>query len=76
MAIFNIRITNSTFETADEYDMVNIESAKKEAMSGALHIGVEHILSGESFFGAEVEIAQDREVVGRFVVSLGTSPLR
>jgi hypothetical protein len=76
MATFTISVTNSDFRTNDDYEVADLEAAKRQAVAGALQIGVDQVMRGENFFGAEISIAHDREVLARFLVSVGAAPLQ
>jgi hypothetical protein len=76
MPLFTIRITNSDFDTKDEYEHPDLETAKEQALKGALQMGADEVVSGHPFFGAEVCVTQGGEQRARFVVSVGASPLQ
>jgi hypothetical protein len=76
MPTFQIRIVNSEFSAEEEQEAPDFEAAKREGLKGAFGIGVDQILRGEAFFGAEVRIDQEGQQAGRFLVSVGASPLR
>jgi hypothetical protein len=76
MPIFTIRITNSDFDTKDEYEHPDLETAKGQALKGALQMGADEVVRGQPFFGAEVCVTQGSEPGARFVVSVGASPLQ
>ena len=76
MPTFHIRIINSDFQAEEHPDCPDIEAAKKHALKGALEIGSEHVLRGDQIFGAEVRIDQEQQIVARFLVALGSSPLQ
>ena len=76
MPTFRIRIVNSEFSAEEEQDAPDFEAAKREGLKGALGIGVDRVLRGEPFFGAEVVVDQDSRPGSRFLVSVGASPLQ
>lgn len=76
MATFSITIVNRHFTASNNYELDSVGDARKEAIKGALQIGVDEVSNGKPFFGAEVKIEQHEEVVSRFVVSIGASPLQ
>jgi hypothetical protein len=41
MPTYSVRITNSDFETEDEYEHPDLETAKEQALKGALQMGAD-----------------------------------
>ena len=76
MPVFRISVINESFTASHEYELASVEAAESHAVKGALGIGTDEIIAGKSFFGAEIRIETDGELVGRFVVSAGASPLQ
>lgn len=76
MGTFRITVVNNTFKASDDHELATIGEANREALKGALQIGVDEVCGGMPFFGAEVRVEDDGEVVSRFVVSIGASPLQ
>jgi hypothetical protein len=72
---FRISVLNETFSACDEHELTTATAARNEAIKGALAIGSEEVAKGKKFFGAEVKIQQGDELIGRFVVSVGASPI-
>ena len=70
MTIFRISVANQTFRACGSHDLPSIEDARREGIRGALGIGCDEVRQGKEFFGAEVTIDCDEEVVGRFIVSI------
>jgi hypothetical protein len=75
MPTFQISVTNDDFRSINQHDCPDAEAARKMALRGALHIGVEQVVGGKEFFGAEISIEHDRKSVGRFMISIGSSSL-
>ena len=75
MPIFNISVVNESFTASDEHDVPSLDRATAEALRAALQIGTDEVVGGERFFAAEVKVESDDEVVGRFIVSVGASPI-
>jgi len=48
----------------------------KSAIASAITIAGDQVSHGNPFFGAEVTITQGDEKVGRYVVSVGATPLK
>jgi len=76
MPTFQIRVTNTDFESHNEIVRPSAEEARAEALKSALQIGVDEVCGGAPFFGAEVCINRDSEILERLVVAIGVSPLR
>ena len=76
MPPFRISVVDDGRSASDEHELSTAEEARCEAIKAALQIGAEEVIDGKPFFGAEAIVEQDGQVVGRFVVSIGVSPLR
>lgn len=76
MPTFTIDVVNETFSSSNNHEGPSLDAAKVQALKAALEIGAEEIIGGKQFFAAEVKIGSADETVGRFVVSIGTSPLQ
>ena len=75
MPKYLIRLVNDEFRAENEEEHPDAALAGKEAVRGALEVGVEQVLAGKRFYGAEVTVA-DGNILERFVVSVGASPLK
>ena len=75
MPAYRISIVNKDFAASDEHELPSHEAALREALKGALEIGVEEVCGGVQFFGAEVGVECDGEVVERLVIAIGASCL-
>jgi hypothetical protein len=75
MPLFRITVVNETFTACDEHELATTSEARTEALRGALAIGSDEVANGKEFFGAEVKLERGDEVVARFVVSVGASPI-
>ena len=76
MPTFRITVINEKFSATDDHELASRDEAHRHGVKGALAIGADEIWNGKRFFGAEVKIEEGGEVVGRFVVSIGSSPLQ
>ncbi len=76
MPPFRIIVINESTSAADDHDLSSAEQAQREAIKAALQIGTDEIMNGKPFFGAEAKVEHDGEVLKRFVVSIGVSPLQ
>jgi hypothetical protein len=63
------------FSACDEHELTTATDARDEAIKGALAIGFDEVVKGKKFFGAEVKIEHGDELIGRFVVCVGASPI-
>jgi hypothetical protein len=75
MPLFRISVLNETFSASDAHELATASDAKTEGIKGALAIGSDEVSKGKPFFGAELKIEEGDELVGRFVVSIGASPI-
>jgi hypothetical protein len=75
MPKYLVRVTNDEFRVEAEEEHPDAAAAAKEAIKGALEVGVEQVLLGKPFFGAEVSVA-DGDNHERFVVAVGATPLK
>lgn len=76
MPVFRISVVNEHFSASNAHDLPSVEVARAEAIKGALQIGTSEICEGKSLFGAEVCVEHEGERLGRFIVSIGVSPLQ
>ena len=77
MPAFNIKIVNEDFSASEERELPDAESARREALIGALAIGSEALYKGtEKLFGAEVTISEGGQKRLRFLVAMGATPLK
>jgi len=75
MPTFRIQVVNRHFTSSTEIDRPDIKAARSEALKGALEIATEEICQGSPFFGAEVSIHEETDVLERLVIAVGASPL-
>jgi hypothetical protein len=76
MPTYRITVTNQTFRSSNEHECSSTDAARKQGIRAALAIGSDEVTNGKPFFGAEVRVENGGETVGRFVVSIGSSPLQ
>lgn len=76
MPKFLVTVVNETYESRNQHEAATSNDAYQQAIRGALEIGVEEVSKGKPFFGAEVRVENHDSLVGRFVVSVGASPLQ
>lgn len=76
MPIFRISVVNQTFRASDDHELPSVDAALKQGIKAALAIGSDEVTDGSPFFAAEIRIEDGPETLGRFVVSIGASPLQ
>lgn len=76
MPSFHITVLNEDFCSTNRHECVDIDSALRMAIKGALEIGVDHLAQDKPFFGAEITVKDGSRRVGHYVVALGVSPLK
>lgn len=77
MPTFRISVVNHAFEASNVREAASLDEASAQGIKSALAIGIQevgHVVP--YFFGAEVVVEQDQQVLRRFVVSVGASPLQ
>jgi hypothetical protein len=76
MRSYTITIVNEHFSQTGEQEASDDIAAWKVAIAGAIDIAKDQVSHGSPFFGAEVTIARDSEKISRYVVSVGSAPLK
>jgi len=76
MPASRIRITNKDFESSCEANASGPDDVRAEALRAALQIGSDEVCAGKPFFGAEITIEREQQIVERLVIAIGASPLR
>ena len=76
MRNYRIIVVNHNFSACNDHEMPTLDAAEKQGLKSALAIGADEVANGTPFFGAEVRIEDDGNLVRRFVVSVGASPLQ
>ena len=72
---FLMTVVNENFLAEDEGELPDAAAAVKQAVKGALAMGVEQVLAGERFFGAEV-VVSDGNIRERFLIAVGATPIK
>lgn len=76
MPTYTVTIINGHFsQTGEQESRDNIE-AWKSAISSAITIAADQVSNGNPFFGAEVTVTLGKEQIGRYLVSVGATPLK
>ena len=68
-------VVNEDFLAENEQELPDAAAAAEQAVKGALTMGVEQVLAGKRFFGAEV-VVSDGNIRERFVIAVGASPIK
>lgn len=76
MPTYSVTIVNGHFsQTGEQVSRDNIE-AWKAAISSATAIDADQVSNGNPLFAAEVTVTQGKEQIGRYLVSVGATPLK
>ena len=76
MPKYTVTIVNEHFSQTGEQDSPDNVSVWKAAISTAITIAADQVSHGNPFFGAEVTVRQGKEQIGRYLVSVGATPLK
>ena len=76
MPNYTVTIVNEHFSQTGEQDAPDNIEAWKAAISSTIIIAADQVSHGNPFFGAEVTVAQGNEQIGRYLVSVGATPLK
>ena len=73
---YRITIINEHFSHSGEQEAPDVVKAWQQAIASAIAIAGEQVSHGNPYFGAEVSLAEGNKMIGRYVVSVGASPLK
>jgi len=76
MATYRISIVNEHFSSSEDHKAADPVTAWQMAIRGAIDIARDQVSHGNPFFGAEVTLDEGNERIGRYVVSVGATPLK
>ena len=76
MPTYNVTITNEHFAQTGEQEAPDDIVAWRTAIASAIDIAKDQVSHGAPFFGAEVIVARGNKQIGRYVVSVGATPLK
>jgi hypothetical protein len=76
MHSYTVTIVNEHFSQTGEHQARDDIAAWKSAIAGAIDIAKDQVSHGSPFFGAEVTIMRGNEQIGRYMVSVGSAPLK
>jgi hypothetical protein len=76
MPTYRLTIVNEHFSQSGEQESRDNIEAWKIAIASAINIAADQVSHGNPFFGAEVTLEQGNQKIGRYVVSVGATPLK
>jgi hypothetical protein len=76
MTKFGLRIVNEHFDQSAEMEAPDVIQAWQKAISSAVTIAADTVSHGAPFFGAEVTLTEGNKQIGRYIVSVGATPLK
>ncbi|TCJ38393.1 hypothetical protein [Parafrankia sp. BMG5.11] len=76
MTTFRIEIINEHFEQSAELEASDVITAWRKAMQSTITIAADQVSHGNPFFGAEVKLTEGKKQIGRYIVSVGATPLK
>ena len=76
MPTYRVSIVNEHFSHSGDEEAPDVVKAWQKALASAIAIAAEQVSHGSPFFGAEVTMEEGNKTIGRYVVSVGASPLK
>jgi hypothetical protein len=76
MPTYRVTIVNEHFSSSEDQEAPEVSKAWQEAIGSAISIAAEQVSHGNPFFGAEVTLEEGNKKIGRYVVSVGATPLK
>ena len=76
MPTYRVSIVNEHFSHSGDEEAPDVVKAWQKAIASAIAIAAEQVSHGSPFFGAEVTVEEGNKTIGRYVVSVGASPLK
>ena len=76
MATYRLSIVNEHFSDTADLNATDELRAWQEAIKSTITIAADQVSHGNPFFGAEVRLEEGERLVGRYVVSVGATPLK
>ena len=76
MPTYTVTIVNEHFSTSGDEEAQDVTKAWQRALSSAIEIAADQASHGNPFFGAEVTLEEGNKRIGRYVVSVGATPLK
>jgi hypothetical protein len=76
MPTYTVTIVNEHFSHSGDEEAQDVTKAWQRALSSAIAIASDQVSHGNPFFGAEVTLEEGNKRIGRYVVSVGATPLK
>jgi len=76
MPKYRIHIVNGHFSDTGEEEAPDATTAWQKAIRSAVVMAADQVSHGNPFFGAEVTLHEGKKRIGRWVVSVGATPLK
>ena len=76
MPTYRVTIVNEHFSQDGEHEANDVVTAWQKAIRAAIEIAADQVSHGNPFFGAEVRLEEGNKQIGRYVLSVGASPLK
>jgi len=76
MPAYRVTIVNEHFSQDGEHEAADVRAAWQKAIRAAIEIAADQVSHGDPFFGAEVRLEEGNKQIGRYVISVGASPLK
>jgi hypothetical protein len=76
MPTYRVSIVNEHFSQDGEHEAADVVTAWQKAIGAAIAIAADQVSHGNPFFGAEVTLGEGNKQIGRYVVSVGATPLK
>jgi len=76
MPTYNLSIINEHFSQSAEHEAPDAIQAWQKAIAAAIDIAKDQVSHGNPFCGAEVRLEEGNRLIGRYVVSVGATPLK
>ena len=76
MVTYRLTIVNEHFSQEGELEAPDMLEAWQKAITSTIAIAGDQVSHGNPFFGAEVTIEEGNKRIGRYIVSVGATPLK
>ena len=76
MPTYRLTIVNEHFSSSSEQESSDVVKAWQKAIGSAVTIAADQVSHGNHFFGAEVTLDEGNKRIGRYLVSVGATPLK
>jgi hypothetical protein len=75
MLRYRMHLVNEHFEASNEFEAIDDQSARREALESAFSIGAEEVAKGKPLFAAQITVEGPDQSVQRFIATVGASSL-